>query len=109
MVVLMGSGELTATMVEVHKELLKGLGASPQAVFIDTPAGFQLTFISQARDILRDMLALLGTRLSSSPKSEAECLAPLVEQLLDLREFFRQQKNGKRPMRFVSVSRRQIL
>ena len=49
-------------------------------------------FISQARDILRDMLAFLGTRLSSSPKSEAECLAPIVEQLLDLRERFRKQK-----------------
>jgi peptidase E len=38
----MGSGELTATMVEVHKELLAGLTDSPQAVFLDTPAGFQL-------------------------------------------------------------------
>ena len=42
MIVLMGSGELTATMVEVHKELLSKLGKSPQAVFLDTPAGFQL-------------------------------------------------------------------
>jgi len=42
MIVLMGSGELTATMVEVHKELLSKLGGSPQAVFLDTPAGFQL-------------------------------------------------------------------
>ncbi len=41
-IVLMGSGELTATMVEVHKELLAGLGDAPQAVFLDTPAGFQL-------------------------------------------------------------------
>jgi peptidase E len=41
-IVLMGSGELTATMVEVHKELLKELNESPLAVFIDTPAGFQL-------------------------------------------------------------------
>ena len=38
----MGSGELTATMVEVHKALLAGLGERPQAVFLDTPAGFQL-------------------------------------------------------------------
>lgn len=38
----MGSGELTATMVEVHKELLAGLSVSPRAVFLDTPAGFQL-------------------------------------------------------------------
>ena len=41
-IVLMGSGELTATMVEVHKELLNELNESPRAVFIDTPAGFQL-------------------------------------------------------------------
>ncbi len=41
-IALMGSGELTATMVEVHKELLAGLSDPPQAVFLDTPAGFQL-------------------------------------------------------------------
>ncbi len=41
-IVLMGSGELTATMVEVHKGLLNQLGESAQAVFLDTPAGFQL-------------------------------------------------------------------
>lgn len=41
-IVLMGSGELTATMVEVHKALLAGLGERPRAVFLDTPAGFQL-------------------------------------------------------------------
>ena len=41
-VALMGSGELTSTMVEVHKALLTRLGPSPRAVFLDTPAGFQL-------------------------------------------------------------------
>ena len=41
-IVLMGSGELTATMVEVHKELLSHFSESPTAVFLDTPAGFQL-------------------------------------------------------------------
>jgi hypothetical protein len=40
--VLMGSGELTATMVEVHKSLLAALPRPPRAVFLDTPAGFQL-------------------------------------------------------------------
>ena len=39
---LMGSGELTSTMVEVHKELLADVGGTPKAVFLDTPAGFQL-------------------------------------------------------------------
>ncbi len=41
-IALMGSGELTATMVEVHKELLGSLAHPPQAIFLDTPAGFQL-------------------------------------------------------------------
>ena len=53
MIVLMGSGELTATMVEVHKELLRRCGPAAKAVFLDTPAGFQLNVdqISQkARD-----------------------------------------------------------
>lgn len=38
----MGSGELTATMVEVHKNMLARFSDSPTAVFLDTPAGFQL-------------------------------------------------------------------
>jgi peptidase E len=41
-IALMGSGELTATMVEVHKELLGSLAQPPRAIFLDTPAGFQL-------------------------------------------------------------------
>jgi peptidase E len=40
--VLMGSGEMTATMVEVHKNLIKQLTKPQQAAFLDTPAGFQL-------------------------------------------------------------------
>lgn len=39
---LMGSGELTATMVEVHKMLLSRFPANRSALFLDTPAGFQL-------------------------------------------------------------------
>ena len=42
MIVLMGSGELTATMVEVHKKILARLPDPTNAVFLDTPAGFQL-------------------------------------------------------------------
>ncbi|ROR02901.1 Type 1 glutamine amidotransferase-like domain-containing protein [Desulfosoma caldarium] len=39
--VLMGSGEFSSGMVEVHKALLRSRGSNPFAVFIDTPAGFQ--------------------------------------------------------------------
>jgi cyanophycinase-like exopeptidase len=41
-IVIMGSGELTASMVEVHKDMLARLGPNPSASFLDTPAGFQL-------------------------------------------------------------------
>jgi hypothetical protein len=41
-IVLMGSGELTSTMVEVHKDMIGRLGPAARAVFLDTPAGFQL-------------------------------------------------------------------
>ena len=38
---IMGSGETAPTMVKVHRELLARLGASPTAVVLDTPYGFQ--------------------------------------------------------------------
>jgi cyanophycinase-like exopeptidase len=41
-IVIMGSGELTASMVEVHKEMMARLGPNASAAFLDTPAGFQL-------------------------------------------------------------------
>ncbi|GAB6064762.1 CysS/YqeB C-terminal domain-containing protein [Deferrisoma palaeochoriense] len=54
-IALMGSGEFTATMVEVHKALLRRAG--PRAVFLDTPAGFQLNadqIAEKARAYFRD-------------------------------------------------------
>lgn len=41
-ITLMGSGEFSGTMVEVHKELTQRYGSGVEAVFLDTPAGFQL-------------------------------------------------------------------
>jgi peptidase E len=49
-------------------------------------------FITQARDTLRELIAILGTRLGAAPPSETDCLAPVVQQLLDVREQFRKQK-----------------
>ncbi len=40
-VALIGSGELSGTMVETHKALLAGLKMPGKAYFLDTPAGFQ--------------------------------------------------------------------
>ncbi len=42
MIAIMGSGETTDSMVRVHRFLLDRLTAPAKAVFIDTPAGFQM-------------------------------------------------------------------
>jgi peptidase E len=49
-------------------------------------------FITQSRDTLRELIAVLGTRLAAVPRSQTDCLAPLVNQLLAVRESFRRQK-----------------
>ena len=49
-------------------------------------------FISQAREILREWIVLLGTRLSEAPKDTADCLAPIVEEMLNLRSRFRRNR-----------------
>ena len=41
LLVLMGSGETSPTMVKTHRELLGRIGASAPAVLLDTPFGFQ--------------------------------------------------------------------
>lgn len=40
-ITLMGSGELTASMVEIHKMLIAALPDKAKITFLDTPAGFQ--------------------------------------------------------------------
>ena len=49
-------------------------------------------FISQARDTLRELIVSIGVKLESAPRSRADCLAPLVEVLLNLRQEFRTKK-----------------
>ncbi|GHH64813.1 hypothetical protein GCM10017673_08150 [Streptosporangium violaceochromogenes] len=41
MLVLMGSGETSPTMVEVHRSVVRGLGPRPRAVLLDAPYAFQ--------------------------------------------------------------------
>jgi len=62
--VLMGSGELTATMVEVHKELLSARGPRPKAVFLDTPAGFQLNVDQISRNAVSYFRRHVGQQLA---------------------------------------------
>jgi hypothetical protein len=52
-------------------------------------------FISQAREILRDLVVSLGVKLGGTPGDKADCLAPLVDELLRLRERLRQSKQWR--------------
>jgi hypothetical protein len=49
-------------------------------------------FISQAREVLRDLLVLFGMALESSPRDKNALFTPLIGELLDLRERFRENK-----------------
>jgi len=49
-------------------------------------------FISQARDTLRELMVSIGVKLESVPRSRTECLAPVIEGLLALRQEFRTQR-----------------
>ena len=49
-------------------------------------------FITQARDTLRDLIVLLGSELAASPVNATECLTPLVEEILELRQKYRANK-----------------
>jgi peptidase E len=49
-------------------------------------------FISQARDVMRDLMVLLGVRLESMPSDKDGILAPLMESLLEVREELRKNK-----------------
>jgi peptidase E len=75
----MGSGEMTATMVEVHKALLSRYGKDAQAVFIDTPAGFQLNVdhlsqraVAYFRDRVRHPLTPASLKSAQVPEIELE-------------------------------------
>lgn len=63
-ITLMGSGELSVSMVEVHKFLLNRYGVTPRSVFIDTPAGFQLNVDHVAEKAIDYFKTRLGKPLT---------------------------------------------
>ncbi len=74
---LMGSGELTATMVEVHKTLLSRLSASPSALFLDTPAGFQLNAEQIGANAVEYFRKRVGYRLGIASYKSSESISEL--------------------------------
>jgi hypothetical protein len=80
-IALMGSGELTTTMVEVHKRLLSGLPAPPKAAFLDTPAGFQLNADQIAANAAAYFRNRVGCPLEVASYPSRETVSPIDAQL----------------------------
>ncbi|MCP4747009.1 MAG: type 1 glutamine amidotransferase-like domain-containing protein [Desulfobacteraceae bacterium] len=82
-IVLMGSGELTGTMVEVHKQMLRPYGKGAKAVFIDTPAGFQLNVDQLTNKAVDYFKQRVGAKIVPvSFKSSDELSSPAIQQSL---------------------------
>jgi len=75
-IALMGSGEFTATMVEIHKTLLSACGPSPRAVFLDTPAGFQLNVDQISRKAAEYFRIHVGRPLRTVSFKSREAASP---------------------------------
>ena len=81
----MGSGELTDSMAKVHRALLARAGASPNAVFLDTPAGFELNIdeiTARAVEYFRQRFNI--SLQVASFKSRKRATARQVEESLNL-------------------------
>lgn len=63
-VVLMGSGEMSASMVEVHKYAMSLVEGPVRAAFLDTPAGFQLNADLLSQKAVRYFKQRLNTPLA---------------------------------------------
>ena len=72
------------------KTTISSLLELDRAIWQARQEGESEEFISQAREILREMLVLLGMELEAGPKDQTVYLTPLVAELVDLRERFRQ-------------------
>jgi hypothetical protein len=78
---LIGSGEVSAGMTRLHRHLLTRLGAPARAVFLDTPAGFELgveTIHARFRDYVERRLEVpmeLASFRSASAPPESIALA----------------------------------
>lgn len=84
-ITLMGSGELTDSMAKVHRSLLARAGAAPHAVFLDTPAGFELNIdeiTARAVDYFKQRFDV--TLQVASFKSRNRATALQVEEALRL-------------------------
>ncbi|MDY7032267.1 MAG: hypothetical protein SVY10_10245 [Thermodesulfobacteriota bacterium] len=93
-VTLMGSGEMTSSMVKVHGEILERIKERPiKAIFLDTPAGFQLNadlLSEKARDYFetRFQVKLEPVLFKSFPKATPLEMAEVAHMIMNAHFIF---------------------
>jgi hypothetical protein len=75
-ITLMGSGEMSASMVEVHKYAMSLVEGPVRAVFLDTPAGFQLNADLLAQKAVEYFKQRLNTPLTIASFKSADQITP---------------------------------
>ncbi|HOL17346.1 MAG TPA: hypothetical protein PLY40_03555 [Bacillota bacterium] len=75
-VALIGSGELSGTMVETYKAILSRRGSRGKAVFLDTPAGFQENADLIARRAVEYFRRQVGHNLEIASFKSVEAVPP---------------------------------
>jgi cyanophycinase-like exopeptidase len=85
-VTLIGSGELSPTLGKVHRDIMSRLAVPVRAVFLDTPAGFQLNvdqLAERAKEYFRRSLdtelEIASFRASNAPVAQREAALQRLE------------------------------
>ena len=78
-------GETTNALLELDRSVWKAQQDLEASVVV-----------SEAREVFRDLIVQFGMTLEASPLDRRECLAPLVEKLLEVRSAFREESSGRR-------------
>lgn len=74
-------GETTNALLELDRSVWKAQQDLEASVVV-----------SEAREVFRDLIVQFGMTLEASPLDRRECLAPLVEKLLEVRSAFREEE-----------------
>lgn len=77
LLVVMGSGETTPTMVSTHRRVLQALGRAPDAVLLDTPYGFQENADEVTGKALDYFASSVGSPVEVVSLRRADALSPV--------------------------------
>jgi cysteinyl-tRNA synthetase len=75
-----------------YREATKALLELDRIVWQATGSREEQSAVSRSREKIRDLIFSLGMRIDASSSNRSECLAPLIEALIQLRRDFRAER-----------------